>query len=121
MSQRVLFVDDDAAILKAVKRALAGAGYDVDVAGSGAICLEKLRKQPVDCLLVDLGMPELDGFAVMEEALQESLTRSVIVVTGEGSIPIAVEAMRAGASDFITKPIDFETLNASIELIECIR
>ncbi len=115
MSQRVLFVDDDAAILKAVKRALAGAGYDVDVAGSGAICLEKLRKQPVDCLLVDLGMPELDGFAVMEEALQESLTRSVIVVTGEGSIPIAVEAMRAGASDFITKPIDFEKLNASIE------
>jgi|MDSW01.1.fsa_nt_gb DNA-binding NtrC family response regulator len=115
MSQRVLFVDDDAAILKAVKRALSGAGFDVDVAGSGALCLEKLKKNPVDCLLVDLGMPELDGFAVMAEALQESLTRSVIVVTGEGSIPIAVEAMRAGASDFITKPIDFEKLNAAIE------
>jgi len=115
MSQRVLVVDDDAAILKAVKRSLTGAGFDVEVAGSGAICLEKLRKQPVDCLLVDLGMPEMDGFEVMREGLKEALARSVIVVTGEGSVPIAVEAMRAGAADFITKPIDFDKLSAAIK------
>lgn len=115
MSHRVLIVDDDAAILKAVKRSLSGAGYDVDVAGSGAMSLDKLKKRTVDCLLVDLGMPGMDGFEVMHEALKASLARSVIVITGEGSIPVAVEAMRAGAADFITKPIDMDRLVAAIE------
>ena len=114
MSQRVLVVDDDAAILKAVKRALSGAGYEVEVASSGATCLEMLKKQSVDCLLVDLGMPELDGFEVMREALAESLTRSVIVVT-ERALSLSRSRPCGQSLNFITKPIDFEALNLAIE------
>ncbi len=110
MSHSVLVVDDDAMVLKAVKRSLVEAGYDVTTASSGTKGISKLDASTFDCLLIDLGMPEVDGFTVMRHAISNARARAVIVVTGEGSIPIAVEAMRAGAADFITKPIDFERL-----------
>ena len=114
MSQSILIVDDDAAILKVLVRGLAAIGYDVDTATGGAEGIKKLDSKQVDLLLVDLGMPEVDGFEVMKHGLSKGRCRAVVVVTGQGSIPVAVEAMRAGAADFLTKPVDPDDLERAI-------
>lgn len=111
----VLAVDDDAAVLHSVGRLLRQAGYRFDLAEGGAAALERLRQQPYDLLLVDLGMPEIDGFEVMKQALQSARARNVIVITGSSSVPVAVEAMRSGAKDFVTKPFDPATLLKAVQ------
>ncbi|MEE2959650.1 MAG: sigma-54 dependent transcriptional regulator [Myxococcota bacterium] len=115
MPRTVLVVDDDASVLKVLKHGLTKSGYLVEAVDGGMAALALLRSKTFDAVLVDLGMPEVDGFAILEEAVSKGRCRAVIVITGEGSIPIAVAAMRAGASDFITKPIDFSRLNASLK------
>ncbi len=115
MSQSILIVDDDAAILKVLGSVLSAAGFDVQKATGGARGIEKLDAGVVDLLLVDLGMPEVDGFAVMKHALAHSRARAVVVVTGQGTIPVAVQAMRAGAVDFLTKPVDPDELEHAVK------
>ena len=66
---------------------------------------------------MDLGMPEVDGFSVMKHGLSKGRCRSVVVVTGQGTIPVAVEAMRAGAADFLTKPVEQEELEQAVRRV----
>ncbi len=117
MSQSILIVDDDAAILKVLTRGLSTAGYDISTATGGAEGIQQLDSSPVDLLLVDLGMPEVDGFSVMKHGLSQGRCRSVVVVTGQGSVPVAVEAMRAGAADFLTKPVEQDQLEQAVRRV----
>jgi DNA-binding NtrC family response regulator len=117
MSQSILIVDDDAAILKVLTRELSTAGYDISTATGGAEGIQQLDSCPVDLLLVDLGMPEVDGFSVMKHGLSQGRCRSVVVVTGQGSVPVAVEAMRAGAADFLTKPVEQDQLEQAVRRV----
>src|SRR5207237_7307313 len=79
-------------------------------ASDGATGLRMLREEPVALVLTDLRMPELDGLAVLREIKESGLEAEVILLTGHGSIDAAVQAMKDGAFDFLTKPPDTERL-----------
>lgn len=117
MTREVLVVDDDIGILRVLRRSLERAGYVVEVAEGGPAGIAKLDRKVYDALVVDLLMPEIDGFDVMKHALRNSRSNNVLVITGEGSIPVAVEAMRAGATDFLTKPLDDASVPQALERI----
>ncbi len=107
LAQRVLVVEDledqRASLQELLQLSL---GLDVDVAEDGAQGLEKLRAKQYSVLITDLRMPKLSGMKLIEAVIAERIPTTVIVTTGHGSVKDAVEAMRMGAYDFVTKPAD---------------
>ncbi len=103
---RILVVDDDADLRQSVADRLGALGYQVSVAGSGAEALRLVREDPPAVVLLDLVLPGMDGLAVLEALRREEPEAAVIVVTAYGTIARAVEAMKKGAYDFVTKPFD---------------
>jgi two-component system, NtrC family, response regulator AtoC len=103
---RVLIVDDDAASRRLLEVRLRPLECDVATAGNGEQALGAIRKDVPDLVLLDLQMPRMGGIAVLRALRKEEINVPVIVITAHGSIEAAVEAMREGAYDFITKPVD---------------
>jgi len=101
----VLIVDDEESNLEVLKRVLGRAGYRISVADSGPEGLDRLRADQPELLLTDLKMPGMDGLELLRAARTVSPTTEVILMTAFGTVEIAVEAMREGAYDFITKPL----------------
>ncbi len=101
---RVLVVDDDQAIREALSRTLEKLGYDAEAVGDGQAGLDRLRQGGVHILLADLKMPKLSGQELLKAAKAIAPDIEVIVITGHGTVEDAVEAMKEGAYDFITKP-----------------
>jgi two-component system response regulator HydG len=101
---RVLVVDDDQAIREALARTLEKLGFDVEVAVDGQAGLDRLRQGGIHILLADLKMPKLSGQELLKAAKAVAPDVEVIVITGHGTVEDAVEAMKEGAYDFITKP-----------------
>lgn len=83
--------------------------------GSGEDFLSSLDELQPGCVLLDIRMPEVDGFEVMSELSRRNISWPVIVMTGHGEVPVAVRAMKLGAVDFIEKPFDEALLLASLE------
>jgi DNA-binding NtrC family response regulator len=110
----VLIVDDEKNILSTLSRALRIEDYDVDVAGSAAIALEKSATRAYDAILLDVMMPEMDGITMLRKLRELGNDVPVIVMSGHGTIDTAVEATRLGAHDFIEKPIASERLLISL-------
>jgi len=100
----VLVIDDEEAIRRTLRLCLESAGYVVSVAASGEAGLAAARKQPPDLVLVDLRLGGMDGIAVTRALAQDAPGAVVIVMTAYATIDNAVEAMRAGASDYLAKP-----------------
>ncbi|MBX3271398.1 MAG: sigma-54-dependent Fis family transcriptional regulator [Sandaracinaceae bacterium] len=111
----VLVVDDEKNILSTLSRALRIEDYEVDVAGSAPIALEKLATKAYDLVLLDVMMPEMDGLTMLRKLREAKNEVPVIVMSGHGTIDTAVEATRLGARDFIEKPIASERLLLSLE------
>jgi DNA-binding NtrC family response regulator len=111
----ILVVDDEKNILATLSRALRVEGFDVDVAGSGRIALEKASARAFDLILLDVMMPDLDGLEVLRQLREQKRAVPVIVMSGHGTIETAVEATRLGAHDFIEKPVGTERLLLSVE------
>jgi DNA-binding NtrC family response regulator len=103
---RVLIVDDDAASRLLLEVRLRPLECDVATAGNGEQGLTAIRKDVPDLVLLDLQMPKMGGIEVLRALRKEQISVPVIVITAHGSIETAVEAMKEGAYDFITKPID---------------
>ena len=101
---RILVIDDEESIRKTLRICLEGAGYDVVVAGSGEAGVAAARRQPPDVALVDLRLGGMDGLAVTKLLAQETPTTAVVLMTAYATIDNAVDAMRAGASDYLPKP-----------------
>ncbi|WP_343636232.1 hybrid sensor histidine kinase/response regulator [Roseateles sp.] len=101
---RLLIVDDEARHMEALRDTLSGHGYEVAGHASAASALSELRRRPFDVLLTDLVMPGMTGIELLRAALQIDPQLVGIVMTGEGSIATAVEAMRSGATDYVLKP-----------------
>jgi two-component system, NtrC family, response regulator HydG len=112
---RVLLVDDEANARAALKQLLESDGYEVDVASDGAAALERLAELPPDIVVTDLDMPVMDGLRLLEALRERARELPVIVVTGAAEVRSAVVAMRAGAVDYLTKPVDFEELGLAVE------
>ncbi len=109
---RLLVVDDEVDMLEGLKRLLSYElkGVEVLTASQGRRALSLVRQEPVDLVLLDIRMPEMDGFQLLETLRQEDPWLTVIMMTAFGSIEVAVEAMKHGAYDFISKPFDAEAL-----------
>jgi two-component system response regulator HydG len=111
---RVLVVDDDAAIREALSRTLEKFGYEVVLAEDGQAGLDRLREGRVHILLADLQMPKVSGQELLRAAKTLAPEVEVIVITGHGTVEDAVEAMKEGAYDFITKPFKRVQLEQTI-------
>ncbi len=108
---RILVVDDEAPVRDVVKKGLSKmGGYDVEAAQSGAEAVEKMEKDVFDLVLTDLKMPEMDGLELLKAIKGTRPEVMVILMTAYGSIETAVEAMKMGANDYITKPVNFNDL-----------
>ena len=108
--RRVLFVDDDNKLREVLKRELEDFGLEVHAFADPKVALAHLERHPVDVALIDLRLPGMDGLQLLERlrALDEALP--VVMLTGHGAVREAVEAMRRGAHDFLTKPVSLEAL-----------
>ncbi len=114
-SYYVYVVDDDRDVRLSLSFMLSASGVKTYPFGSGVDFLEALPDLEPGCVLLDLRMPQLDGFQVMAQLAERNIDWPVIVMTGHGEIPSAVRAMKLGAIDFIEKPFSEETLLACFE------
>ena len=103
---RVLIVDDDPASRRLLEVRLRPLECDVATAGNGEQALTAIRKDVPDLMLLDLEMPKMGGLEVLRALRKDKINVPVVVITAHGSIETAVEAMKEGAYDFITKPLD---------------
>jgi DNA-binding NtrC family response regulator len=110
MPNKILIVDDEPFNLDLLEQELADLGYSSERAGDGAQALEKIDKLNPDLVLLDYRMPEMNGIDVLREIRQRKKDLPVIMITAYGTIDVAVEAVKAGADDFVTKPFDSEHL-----------
>ncbi|MCF8126925.1 MAG: response regulator, partial [Deltaproteobacteria bacterium] len=111
----VLVVDDEKVVRDGCRRVLTGKGYEIDTAENGQQALEILATQPIDILLLDLKMPVMGGEEVLEKTRDAYPDIPVIVITGHGTVDTAVECMKKGAYDFITKPFQIEQFLITVE------
>ena len=107
-------IDDDVAVRKSLAFLLASDRLPVRVHESGAAFLEEINKATSGCIVTDVRMPEINGIELMRRLKARGITIPVIVMTGHADVPLAVEAMKEGALDFIEKPFDDEVLLAAV-------
>jgi len=111
----VLVVDDEKNILISVSRMLDLEGFDAIVAGGGRIALEKLATTAVDAVLLDVRMPDMNGLDVLARLRKERPELPVLMMSGHASLDTAVQAIQAGARDFIEKPISADRVLVSLK------
>lgn len=112
---RVLVVDDEQVVREGCRRVLTGKGYDIVAAENGKEALDILAEQEIDIMLLDLKMPIMGGEEVLEETRDAYPDIPAIVITGHGTVDTAVECMKKGAYDFITKPFQIDQFLITIE------
>ncbi|MEK7284002.1 MAG: response regulator, partial [Acidobacteriota bacterium] len=112
---RVLVVEDEAYVRASLGEVLGERGFDVDLAVSVADGLASLARTPVDVVLTDLRMPGADGLDLVKRMQNAYPLVPVIVLTGQGTIASAVECVRAGAGDYILKPVDPDALEVALD------
>ena len=114
-SKHIFFVDDEPSVCRAVAKTLERLGSKVSCFTRALVCLERLRSGTCDLLITDLKMPEMDGIELLVEAKRICPWLAVLVVTGYGDIPTAVKALKAGAADFIEKPLERESFLSAVD------
>ncbi len=110
MAQTILVIDDEKAIRKALGEILSFEGYVVDEAVDGEEGIKKIKENSYDCILCDIKMPKKDGIEVLQIAREERPDTPFIVISGHGNIETAVDAVKKGAYDYISKPPDLNRL-----------
>ncbi len=104
--KQILVVDDEANLRRVLSAQLTREGYDVHVAEDGEAALLLLRENHIDLVITDLRMPKVDGMDLLRAALRDDPTRPVLMMTAHGTVETAVEALKTGAFDYLTKPFD---------------
>ena len=115
--KHVFFVDDEPKVRRAVRRTLVGIGLKVSCFACATDCLEQLHPGECDLLITDVKMPGIDGIELLKEAKRTAPWLQVLVITGYGDIPMAVRAMKAGASNFMEKPLDRQSFLSMVQSI----
>ena len=112
---RILVVDDESHVREGLERLLRQSGYVVDTATDGKEALVVASERPPEVVITDLNMPVMDGVQLCAKLRESDRELPVIFATGIGEVPSAVTAMRAGATDYLVKPVDFDALVVAIE------
>jgi DNA-binding NtrC family response regulator len=115
MDHVILVTEDDARTRESLARAMTRAGYRTLTAADGAEALAFLEREKVDVVLTDLKMPGIDGISLLERFQARSPETTVIILTAFGTVGLAVEAMKKGAYDFLTKPINLDKLDLLLQ------
>jgi two-component system, LuxR family, response regulator FixJ len=110
----VHIVDDDVAVRQSLAFLLATAGLAVKVYETASSFLDRLEASSTGCVITDVRMPEIDGIELLRRLRQKASRLPVIIITGHADIPLAVQAMKEGAVDFIEKPFDDERLLSAV-------
>jgi two-component system response regulator HydG len=112
---RLLVVDDEPSARSGLQKLLTQEGYSVAVAEDGEDALARFAETAADVVVTDLKMPKMDGITLLKKLKEQDQDVPVIVCTAFGDVSTAVQAMRAGAADYLTKPIDFDALTLAVE------
>src|SRR5215207_6610512 len=112
---KVLIVDDEVALAETMAEALERSGYEVALAHSGSEGLKTLEREEPSVILTDLKMEGMDGLTLLRKAKQELPDAEIVVITGHGDLTTAVEAMRAGAANYVQKPVGLEELRTMVD------
>ncbi|MEK6570603.1 MAG: sigma-54 dependent transcriptional regulator, partial [Bacteroidota bacterium] len=111
----ILFVDDEEKIRTLMQRELSRMGYAICCAGTGKEALNRIQEEEYDLVLLDLKLPDMDGIRILKEIKEIDPLVEVIVLTGHGTINTAVEAMKLGAYDYLTKPCKLAEMEVVLE------
>src|SRR5438034_5752019 len=112
---RILVVDDEATARNGLAKLLEQEGYVVDMAADGVEALASVTDNPPALIISDLKMPNMDGMELLKQLAERGIEIPAVVATAFGEVSTAVAAMRAGAEDYLTKPIDFDALLLVVE------
>ncbi|MBN4051486.1 sigma-54-dependent Fis family transcriptional regulator [bacterium AH-315-M05] len=111
---KILIIDDEKSIRKSLREILEYEKYEIDEAGDGTEGLALVKKGAYDVILCDIKMPKMDGIEVLEKIFEVTSDTPVVMISGHGTIDTAVEALKKGAYDFISKPLDLNRLLITI-------
>jgi len=111
---RILIIDDERPIRNTLKEILEYEKYTVDEAEDGSAGLEKIKSGKYDLIMCDIKMPKMDGIEVLEKAVDLGIDTPIVMISGHGTIETAVEALKKGAYDFISKPFDLNRLLVTV-------
>lgn len=114
---RILVVDDEDTLRTVLSQELKGEGYDVDTAADGQIAIDTLKNKLFELVLLDIKMPNVNGFEVLKYIKQNHPNLKVIMLTGFADLKNAIESKKLGAEDFVSKPYDLVDLITTIERV----
>ena len=114
---RLLLAEDDALLADALSAQLTGAGYSVEHAPNGAVADYLLHREPFDLAILDLGLPMLDGLAVLQRVRQSRPALPVLVLSARDALEHRVAGLQAGADDYVVKPFDLPELLARLQAL----
>ena len=114
---KLLLAEDDAMLADALQTQLSGAGFEVEHAPNGAVADYLLQKQSFDIAVLDIGMPMMDGLAVLQHVRQTQSQLPVVLLTARDALDDRVAGLQAGADDYVTKPFDFPELLARLQAL----
>jgi DNA-binding response OmpR family regulator len=114
---RVFIVDDERELCEQIAKTLRKQQYTVDVAGDGAMALEKIWADPFDLIVLDIMLPGKDGFTVLQELRAEGVTTPVLMLTAKGEVANRVKGLDLGADDYLHKPFSMAELLARIRAL----
>jgi len=117
MKFKILIVDDDATIADELKELLVDDGHDVDIVNSGEDALKIYTDQKFDIVFLDIKLPGIDGVQVLKEIKSRPQSPYIIMITGFATLETAIESLKSGAFDYISKPFDIEQIHGSIDSI----
>jgi DNA-binding NtrC family response regulator len=114
---RILVVDDEDTLRTVLSQELNGEGYEVDTAADGQIAIDTLKNKQFELILLDIKMPNVNGFEVLKYIKQNHPKLKVIMLTGFADLKNAIESKKLGAEDFVSKPYDLVDLITTIERV----
>ncbi len=115
--ESILIVDDDKNLCTVLQEELNTVGYEAEFVTNGNEAIEFLLQKQIDLILLDLKMPSKDGFGVLKDMQEKGIKSKVIVLTAYADVKSAIDSTKMGASDFISKPYDFDELLITIRRV----
>ncbi len=116
-SEKILVIDDESDIRRIIADALEDEGFEVETAEDGESGLQVLAAGNVALAYVDINLPGIDGFGILQAVVEQKLPTDIIIITGKATVANAIEATKRGAYDYVTKPFDLDTVTAAAKRV----